>query len=53
MNENNPKVSCYNEFCKYWDGGERCTKDSISITGPGQFPTCDSFEPCDESEEQE
>lgn len=51
--EENPKVNCDAYDCKYWEDGERCTRDSITITGPGQYPTCDSFEPYEESEEQD
>lgn len=43
--EENPKVSCINEFCKYWDGGSGCVREEITITGNGDFPTCDSYEP--------
>lgn len=50
--EENPKVYCDNYECKYWDGVEGCTRESIIIMGPGQYPTCDSFEPYEESEEQ-
>lgn len=45
----NPRVSCDAYDCKYWEN-ERCTRESITITGPGEFPTCDSFEPDEEDE---
>ena len=48
--EENPKVYCDSYDCKYWDGGEGCTRESIIIMGPGEFPVCDSFEPDEESE---
>ena len=46
----NPIVYCDNYDCKYWDGCEGCTRESIIIMGPGQYPTCDSFEPDEEDE---
>ena len=49
---NTPKVNCDNYDCKYWNGGEECTKETIMIMGPGPYPTCESYEPYDESEEQ-
>ena len=48
-----PKVYCVNEFCKYWDGGEGCERESITILGSGDYPTCDSYEPEDEELEDQ
>jgi len=48
--EENPKVNCDAYDCKYWEDGERCTRESITIMGPGNYPTCDSFEPYEEDE---
>ena len=46
----NPKVYCDNYECKYCDDSNLCTKKFSDIIGPGQFPTCDSFEPDEEGE---
>ena len=51
--EENPIVYCDNYDCKYWDGGSGCVREEITIMGPGNYPTCDSFEPYEESEEQD
>ena len=50
---NTPKVYCDNYDCKYWDGGEECTRESITIMGPGNYPTCESFEPYEDEESEE
>jgi hypothetical protein len=44
-----PKVTCVVDSCKYWEDGDLCDADGISVTGKGadecQDTNCETFDP--------